>query len=98
MIRLLIYAFAALSASFAVADEYTCRANTEVRIVSVEYEHRGWEVPCRVKYEKPSQGTVEYPWSAEATTGYCESKAEFLVGKLQNWGWVCTRNQPDESE
>ncbi|MBT4162639.1 MAG: hypothetical protein HOC70_16345 [Gammaproteobacteria bacterium] len=97
MIRLLLSALFILSASTTVADEFTCRANNEVRTVSVDYEHKGWEVPCRVKYEKPSEGTVSYPWSAEATAGYCESKAEFLVGKLQNWGWVCTQEEPDES-
>ena len=76
------------------ADEYVCRHNNLVRTVSVEYEFKGWDVPCKVKYEKNDEGGVEYPWSAQATPGFCESKAEFLADKLVGFGWDC-RKQPE---
>ena len=75
------------------ADEYVCRSGNETRTVSVEYDHKGWQVPCRVKYEKPAQGVLEYPWNAKATLGYCEDRAAFLASKLENWGWVCEQRE-----
>ena len=80
-----------------LASEYTCRANNEIRTISVEYEHKGWQVPCRVKYEKPAENLTEYPWSAQTSAGYCEGRAAFLAGKLENWGWTC-EEQPSENE
>jgi len=80
-----------------LANEFTCRDNSEIRTISVEYEHKGWPVPCRVKYEKPAEGLTEYPWSAQASPGYCEDRAAFLAGKLENWGWAC-EERPPESE
>ena len=72
-----------------LANDFVCRSNSETRVISVEYEHKGWRVPCKVKYEKPVEGLTEYPWSAQALLGYCEDRAKFLVGKLENWGWNC---------
>ena len=83
----------ATSSSMAMANEFVCRSGDVTRVISVEYEHKGWEVPCRVKYEKPDEGGLSYPWNAQATPGYCEDRAEFLADKLQNWGWVCTEKE-----
>ncbi|MFT7220529.1 MAG: hypothetical protein ACI8Z1_002146 [Candidatus Azotimanducaceae bacterium] len=66
--------------------EYVCRDGNKQRIISVEYPHKGWWVPCRVKYEKPAEGITTYPWQAEATPGYCEDKAEYLAQKLSGFG------------
>lgn len=83
----------------ALADEYVCTNNDTVRSISVEYEHAGWKVPCKVRYHKPTEGgATEYPWSAAATPGYCEEKAAFLAGKLENWGWQCEQYRDAESE
>ncbi|MDA0978584.1 MAG: hypothetical protein O3B72_08505 [Proteobacteria bacterium] len=90
MPRMLLLALLVFSQQV-IAEEFTCRSGNEVRIISVEYEHKGWSVPCRVKYEKPAEDLVEYPWRANATPGYCEDRAAFLASKLENWGWVCTR-------
>ena len=98
MIRLLIFVVSVIGSSMAIADDYECRSRNEVRTISVEYEHKGWQVPCKVKYEKPSQGVTEYPWNAQATAGYCEDRAEFLAGKLENWGWICTKKQNTDNE
>jgi hypothetical protein len=80
-----------------LASEFTCRANNEIRIISIEYEHSGWQVPCRVKYEKPAENLIEYPWNAQASAGYCEDRAKFLAAKLENWGWTC-EERPMENE
>ena len=80
-----------------LASEFVCRSNNETRVISVEYEHKGWQVPCKVKYEKPAESLTEYPWSAKAAPGFCEDRAEFLAGKLENWGWTC-EEQPLENE
>ncbi len=66
-------------------------------MISVEYEHKDWQVPCRVKYEKRSESMSEYPCSAQASAGYCEDRATFFAAKLENWGWTC-EGQPSESE
>jgi len=66
-----------LASPTVLASEFTCRANNEIRMISVEYEHKGWPVPCRVKYEKLSENLSEYPWSALASAGYCEDRAAF---------------------
>ncbi len=86
-----------LASPTVLASEVTCRANNEIRMISVEYEHKGWPVPCGVKYEKRSESLTEYPWSALASAGYCEDRATFLAAKLENWGWTCVE-QPSESE
>ena len=86
-----------LASPTVLASEFTCRANNEIRMISVEYEHKDWQVPCRVKYEKLSESLTEYPWSAQASAGYCEDRATFLAAKLENWGWTC-EEQPSESE
>lgn len=96
MIRLITTIALLLTVCQSLADEYVCRHYNEVRIVSVEYEHKGWDVPCKVKYEKQQEGTVEYPWTAQATPGYCEDRAEFLAGKLENWGWDCRVEPSDD--
>ena len=61
-----------------LASEFTSRANNEIRMISVEYEHNGWQAPCRVKYEKPAENLIEYSWNAQASAGYCEDRATFL--------------------
>ncbi len=91
MIRPLFLVAALLSStSLFAAEQYSCRDGNITRIISVEYEFKGWDVPCKVKYDKVSEGPVTYPWAAEASPGYCEDRAAFLKGKLENWGWVCT--------
>ena len=80
-----------------LAKEFVCRSNSETRVISVAYEHEGWQVPCKVKYDKPSESLTEYPWSAKAVPGYCEDRAKFLAAKLENWGWTC-QEQPLENE
>ena len=83
-----------LASPAVLANEFTCRDNNEIRMISVEYEHKGWQVPCKVKYEKPGEGLTEYPWSAQASPGFCEDRAAFLVDKLKNWGWDCEESSP----
>ncbi len=93
MIRYIAVLVLATLSPFTLANEFVCQSGGITRIISVEYEHKGWEVPCRVKYDKTDEGDVSYPWNAQATPGYCEDRAEFLADKLRNWGWVCTKKE-----
>ena len=87
-----------LASPTVLASEFTCRANNEIRMISVEYEHKGWQVPCRVKYEKPAENLTEYPWRAKASAGYCEDRAKFLAAKLENWGWTCEEQHSENKK
>lgn len=99
MLRLLTLTVLLLAQVSVVADEYICTSNDIVRSISVEYEHKGWKVPCKVRYDKPAEGgTTDYPWSASATPGYCEDRAAFLAGKLENWGWQCERHETSDDD
>ncbi len=98
MMRQTIYLLIVFLASPVVlANEFTCQANDQTRMISVEYEHKGLPVPCRVKYEKPAEGLTEYPWRAHVSPGFCEDRAAFLADKLENWGWAC-EEQPQDSK
>lgn len=96
MIRCIALLLLTSISSLALANDFVCRSGNITRIISVEYEHKGWEIPCRVKYEKVDEGGVTYPWNAQATPGYCENRAAFLVDKLRNWGWVCTEREKED--
>lgn len=92
----LIAAITMVLSPIAAADDYICRYNennnqnnNEERIISVIYDHKGWQIPCSVRYEKPQEGSITYPWRAQATPGYCEDRARFLAEKLAGFGWDC---------
>jgi len=73
------------------AEEFECISGTDKRSIQVEYDHAGWKLPCRVRYHKPAQRIVSYPWKADNLEGYCEEKAKFLAEKLENHGWKCLK-------
>ena len=79
------------------AHDYTCSVGPAKRHISVEHEE-GQELPCQVKYDKPDQATVEYPWNAESTPGYCEEKAEYLANRLESFGWQCMVVEENEEQ
>jgi hypothetical protein len=79
------------------ADDYTCTQGSAKRHISVEHEE-GQELPCQVKYDKPDQATVEYPWNADSTPGYCEEKAEYLASRLESFGWQCMVVEANEEQ
>ena len=58
----------------------------------------GVTVPCEVHYYKDSEapGEKQVLWSASAQEGYCESKTEEFVAKLESWGWDCGRGAATE--
>lgn len=92
--RFRVVALAAMALTWcanAVAHEYVCRHGTMERMISVQHEVPGQEVPCAVKYDKPMEGGTSFPWSAEHTAGYCEEKADYLATRLGNLGWSCER-------
>jgi len=88
MKKLVLLLSALIFSQVSFAQDYTCTQGSAVRHISVEHEE-GQELPCQVKYDKPDQATVEYPWNADSTPGYCEEKAEYLASRLESFGWQC---------
>jgi len=87
------------SFSIVASESHICRSEGLTRAISVEYEFKGWDVPCKVKYDKQSEGIVEYPWAAESSPGYCEDRARFLADKLTNlYGWDCRSEEVEEED
>lgn len=84
----------------ASAHEITCMNGQLQRNISVLHEVEGQEVPCVVKYEKPSEGGItEFPWRADHQEGYCEEKADYLAERLASFGWECLKaEESEESE
>ncbi|MGI9229118.1 MAG: hypothetical protein ACR2P9_04575 [Gammaproteobacteria bacterium] len=94
-LRLLATLLLASYATVGTAVEYVCRHGDASRSISVEYEIAGQPVPCRVRYEKA--GVVEYPWTVQAQTGFCEDRVAYLATRLGGFGWTCTiKEEPPE--
>ena len=75
-------------ASVAIADEtYVCTYGQKERVITVVYQDQEMKVPCEVRYAK--DGITETLWTAENEVGYCEEKAQELVQKQRDWGWLC---------
>ncbi|HJL62231.1 MAG TPA: hypothetical protein QF517_09760 [Pseudomonadales bacterium] len=70
------------------SHQFTCTRDGVSRHISVEHEP-GREVPCQVKYEKPDEGDVSYPWNAQQDPDYCREKAKYLANRLGSFGWEC---------
>jgi hypothetical protein len=79
-------------AGTAHAVQYQCAHGLAVRSVTVEYQQRGQQVPCRVVYHKPPQPPNGL-WKAQVQVGFCESRAEELVQTLERSGWSCDEIQ-----
>ena len=82
--------------SESVATRFECTAGNLTRTISVEPQHQGWDIPCKVKYDKPFEGGVSYPWESENTEGYCHEKSEFIADKLKRLGWECSSKDATE--
>jgi hypothetical protein len=82
--QLFVCGFAISPALFGQDMAYVCENNGLTRSVDIVTEPG---FACRVRYTKDS-GT-SYPWSARADSGYCGSRALFLVERLRSWGWAC---------
>ena len=76
------------AATTAVAAPTECRYANLVRSVEVVYSDPGQPVPCEVLYTKTGE-SITTPWRAQHEAGYCETKAEWLVDRLQSDGWQC---------
>ena len=55
----------------------------------------GVSVPCEVHYYKDTEapGEKQVLWSATSQPGYCESKTEEFIAKLESWGWDCGQGE-----
>lgn len=76
--------------------EYVCAvgsgAQEKNRIVTIEYPQFPARTPCQVVYDKSDEGEApRVLWEARSQAGFCEGKAEALVGKLSNGGFRCRR-------
>ena len=75
-------------ASYAIADEtYLCTHGQQERVITVVYQDQEKKFPCEVRYQK--EGITETLWTAENEVGFCEEKAQGLVEKQREWGWLC---------
>jgi hypothetical protein len=72
------------------AGSYQCTLGDQVRRVEILSEP-GSSVPCEVHYYKDTEapGDEQVLWSATSQEGYCESKTEEFITKMQGWGWDC---------
>lgn len=69
---------------------YTCERNNVIRRIEINYETQAL-LPCTVNYYKHDEAPSDPKtlWTATETAGFCQNKADELVGKLINWGWIC---------
>ncbi|MCB1693670.1 MAG: hypothetical protein KDI19_12960 [Pseudomonadales bacterium] len=79
----------------ASAHDFVCRNGSAERMISVEHEIEGQDLPCVVKYDKKDTGDVLFPWNAANTPGFCEEKAEYLADRLGKFGWTCERTDAE---
>ena len=70
--------------------KYQCTYGDLKRRVEILTEP-GVTVPCEVHYYKDTEapGEKQVLWSATAQEGYCESKTDEFIAKLEGWGWDC---------
>lgn len=78
---------------------YQCSFENLQRRIEILTEP-GVTVPCEVHYYKDSEmpGEKQVLWTATTEEGYCESKTQEFVAKLQEWGWNCGASAAPESE
>ncbi len=70
-------------------QEWTCVLGKATRKIHIEADRYG-HAPCRVIYEKPSEGAFPVEIGrALREFSFCESKAEEVALKLQNSDWEC---------
>jgi hypothetical protein len=89
------YAIALLAAIPCLAlgqgqTSYQCSFGELQRRVEILTEP-GVSVPCEVHYYKDTEapGDKQVLWSAGSQEGFCESKTEEFIAKLEGWGWDC---------
>jgi hypothetical protein len=73
---------------------YQCSFGDLQRRVEILTEP-GVTVPCEVHYYKDTEapGEKKVLWSAGSQEGYCESKTEEFIAKLEGWGWDCGQGE-----
>ena len=69
---------------------YQCSYGDLQRRVEIVSE-AGLDVPCEVHYYKDSEAPDERQvlWNAQNEAGYCESRTQEFIAKLEGWGWAC---------
>lgn len=68
---------------------YHCQDGSRVRQIGVSYSKARKTVPCEVHYN--TEWRDQLLWQAQVQQGYCEAKAESLVQKQRDQGWLCQR-------
>jgi len=99
MVRSILIACAALTlvpagleGSAAAREDKCVRGDGQVRRIEIAVEDSARGVPCEVVYWKDTEepGVRRVLWSARTDAGFCKSKADELVAKLEAVGWTCT--------
>lgn len=87
-----LVAFCVPGLCFAQSNQvYSCVNGALERRVEIVYEQPEAPVPCEVRYSKLTEqpGQTQTLWSANNQEGYCESKTDEFLQRLQWWGWIC---------
>jgi len=101
--RLLVGLIAA-AAPLVWAAPTQCTLGGLTRSVEVVYANPPAQIPCEVIYAKPDEGETQTRlWNAQIEPGYCETRAQGFVEKLEGLGWSCsgaptTPSAPEMSE
>lgn len=65
------------------------------RIIEIEIDHPGQDLPCNVIY-RPTSGKKEVLWRARFEKGFCHRKANEARLLLESRGWTCRSEHPDD--
>ncbi len=93
MIRTILTLAALIVTMPALATDWVCNNGGDERVIGVQYEIPGQQVPCLVVYEKRTEGGTDYPWNAKGQVGFCEEKADYLKDRLEGFGWQCAASE-----
>ena len=88
--RFFLLSLTTLLPALAFGQDFRCSQGGLERRVSIVYE-TGVAVPCEVHYYKDSEapGERQVLWTANNESGYCETKTQEFIEKLEGWGWSC---------
>ena len=65
------------------------------RIIEIEIDHPGQDLPCKVIY-RPASDKKEVLWRARFEKGFCHRKADEARILLESSGWTCRSEHPDD--
>jgi hypothetical protein len=91
--------FLVVPAAEAASSNYQCDLRGTSRRVELRYDGAPGRPPCEVVYHKETEqpGVEQVLWTAQRDVGFCRSKADALVGTLEDNGWRCSGGDSDDA-